>query len=430
MQKNLITIFAYLLLLSATAQQKQDIVTYIERYKQAAIDEMVRSKVPASITIAQGILESSAGTSVLSRNSNNHFGIKCKDEWTGSKYYHDDDRPQECFRVYSNVRESYADHSDFLLTRPRYAPLFELPLTSYKYWAYGLKEAGYATNPKYASMLIGYIEDYNLFELDKQGVAMIEGRDKIMKQPEVAEQIVAKAETKIVVTDVKNKERHQQIITAAKSSEASRQEFVVNGIRAVKAEANEDPFKIAFEYNIDFSFIMSYNDMNTGDRFKAGEFVFLQPKKSRGADAIYTVSAGESMHDVSQKTGVKMRDLYAKNVMRMNEQAYPGEPIYLQEKKTAPPRVMSYAEFLSAQNKNTATGQNKLPNNASVSNKNDVPNLPRGNIMLNASEYQVQQSDTLYSIAKKFGTSIEELKTINNLNGTDVRAGQTLVVSK
>lgn len=427
MQKNLITIFASLLLFSASAQQKQDVVTYIEKYKQAAIDEMVRSKVPASITIAQGILESGAGTSVLSRNSNNHFGIKCKEEWTGGKYYHDDDRPQECFRVYSNVRESYADHSDFLLTRPRYAPLFELPLTSYKYWAYGLKEAGYATNPKYASILIGYIEDYKLFELDREGVAMIDGRNKIIKEPEVAGPIVAKAESKISVTEVKNKEHHQQIITVAKSAEAARQEFVVNGVRAVKAEAGEDPFKIAYEYNIDYSFVMSYNDMNTGDRFKAGEYVFLQPKKSRGSDAIYTVSAGESMHDISQKTGVKMRDLYTKNVMHLNEQAYAGEPIYLQEKKTAPPRVMSYAEYLSAQNKSNS---NKPLGDATASSDNAVPNLPRNNIMLNTNEYQVQQSDTLYSIAKKFGTSIEELKTINNLNGTDVRAGQTLVVNK
>lgn len=426
------TILTSLLLLLfggvVSAQQKQDILNYVERYKKVAIDEMVRSKVPASITLAQGILESSAGTSVLSKNSNNHFGIKCKEEWTGEKYYHDDDRPQECFRVYKHAEASYADHSDFLLTRPRYAPLFQLPLTSYKYWAYGLKEAGYATNPKYAPMLISYIEDYKLYEFDKIGAAMLEEKEKMIKQPEVTEPLLTKAESKIVVTDVKNKEHHKQIITEAKSTEEGRQEFVVNGVRAIKAIGNEDPFKVAYEYQIDYSYIMTYNDLNTGDRFKEGEFVFLQPKKLRGADATYTVLAGESMRDVSQKTGVKLRELYTKNLMKMNDQAYAGEPVSLQEKKTAPPRIMSYAEYLKAQTR-LAQEQNKAPANSTASVNNDVPALPDNRIQMNA-QYQVQQSDTLYSIARKFNTSVEALKEINQLESTDVKAGQTLVVSK
>lgn len=428
MKTILTTLFILLCVTTVSAQQKLDILNYVERYKQVAIDEMVRSKVPASITLAQGILESSAGTSVLSKNSNNHFGIKCKEEWTGEKYYHDDDRPQECFRVYKHAEASYADHSDFLLTRPRYAPLFQLPLTSYKYWAYGLKEAGYATNPKYAPMLITYIEDYKLYEFDKVGVAMIEEKEKLLKQPEVTEPLQAKAESKIIVTDVKNKEHHHQIITEAKNSEEGRQEFVVNGVRAIKAIGNEDPFKVAYEYNIDYSYIMTFNDLNTGDRFKDGEFVFLQPKKSRGADATYTVIAGESMRDISQKTGVKLRELYAKNLMKMNEQVYAGEPVSLQEKKTAPPRVMSYAEYLKEQTR-LAQAQNKVPANSTTSTNNDVPSLPDNRIQLNA-QYQVQQSDTLYSIARKFNTSVEALKEINQLESTDVKAGQTLVVSK
>ncbi len=406
--KNLTTVFATLIFLSASAQQKQDIVNYIEKYKQAAIDEMVRSKVPASITLAQGILESAAGTSVLSRNSNNHFGIKCKEEWTGKKYYHDDDKPQECFRVYSNVRESFADHSDFLLTRSRYAPLFQLPITGYKYWALGLKEAGYATNPKYASMVIGYIEDYKLFELDQAGVAMIEEKEKLMKEPVVAEPMTAHVSSKVVVTDVKNKETHKQIITEVKNAETGRQEFVINGMRALKATANEDPFKIAYEYNIDYSYVMQFNDLATGDRFKEGEYVFLQAKRARGVDATYTVQAGESMRDISQKTGIKLRDLYLKNSMKMNDQAYTGETLSLQEKRVSPPLTMTYYEYLKAQNKTTQTQ----------------------NIQLNNSEYQVQKSDTLYSIAKKFNTSVEELKTINKLDNTELKMGQTLVVAQ
>ena len=418
MKKTLIPLFASLSFLYSTAQQKQDVLKYIEQYKQAAIDEMVRSKVPASITLAQGILESSAGTSVLSRNSNNHFGIKCKEEWTGGKYYHDDDKPQECFRVYKNVRESFADHSDFLLTRPRYAPLFQLPVTSYKYWAYGLKEAGYATNPKYASIVIGYIEDYKLYELDNTGLSMIETKEKMMQQPEVTEPMTAHVTSKVVVTEAKNKEPHHQIITEVKNAETGRQEFVVNGIRAIKAQSNEDLFKIAFEYNIDFSFIMSYNDLTTGDRFKEGENIFLQNKKTRGADAIYTVQKGESMHDISQKTGVKLRELYSKNAMKLNDQAYAGETLNLQEKRGEPPLTMTYYEYLKTQSK-TSQSQNLVPVDG-----------PNNSIAINTSEYQVQKSDTLYSIAKKFNTSVEQLKNINNLETAELKPGQKIVVSK
>jgi len=426
--KHLILLFASALALSASAQQKADIAKYIEQYKQAAIDEMVRSKVPASITLAQGILESGAGTSVLSRNSNNHFGIKCKEEWTGGKYYHDDDKPQECFRVYSNVRESFADHSDFLLTRSRYAPLFQLPITSYKYWAIGLKEAGYATNPKYASIVISYIEDYKLFELDKLGVAMIEEREKIMKQPVLAEPMMAQASSKVEVTEATPKEHHKQIVTEVKNAESGRHEFAVNGLRAVKAAANEDPFKIAYEFNIDYSNIMTYNDMITGDRFKEGEYVFLQNKKSRGADATYTVLAGESMHDIAQKTGVKMRDLYLKNSMKMNDQVFAGETISLQEKRSEAPQTMTYYDYLKSQSK-TAQTQKSAPVNTIASSTNGVPVLPQQSILQNASEYQVQKSDTFYTIAKKFNTSVEQLKVLNNLEASELKAGQTLVVT-
>lgn len=422
--KCLISIFATVFTLQVWAQQTADIQNYIAKFKQDAIDEMVRSKVPASITLAQGILESAAGTSVLSRNSNNHFGIKCKEEWTGQKYYHDDDRPQECFRVYETVRESYADHSDFLLTRPRYAPLFELPITSYKYWALGLKEAGYATNPKYAAMLIAYIEDYKLYECDQQGVAMIEQQEKLLNQPQNQEPPMAQADSKVIVTDApkaheKETTHKPAILTDSKPVASGREEFTVNGLRAVKAQGNEDPFKLAYEFNIDYSHIMLYNEMNTGDRFKDGEYVFLQNKKSRGEESTYTVQAGESMHDISQKTGVKMRELYTKNMMKMNEQAYAGERISLQERKLSPPRVMSYAEYLNAQNR---ASKNKQPANTATP--------PRQDIVLNNTEYQVQKSDTLYSIAKKFNTSVDQLKEINNLESAELKPGQTLLVNQ
>lgn len=429
MMRYLVLLFASISLLPATAQQKPEIQKYIEQYKQAAIEEMVRSKVPASITMAQGILESGAGTSVLSKASNNHFGIKCKENWNGEKYYYDDDAPQECFRVYKSVAESYADHSDFLLTRSRYAPLFQLPITSYKYWAFGLKEAGYATNPKYASLLITYIEDYKLMELDQAAVAMIAEKEKLLKQPSAEQTAPVLASSKVVVSDVakvpeKETTHHSTVLTQeTKTNTDARQEYTVNGLRAVKAQGSEDPFKIAYEYDIDYSQVMSFNELNTGDRFKDGEYIFLQAKKSRGAERVYTVQVGESMRDIAQKHGVKTRDLYTRNMMKLNEQVYPGESVYLQEKKSSPPRIMSYAEFLAAQNR-AQTNAKAAPDKKAALQKETI------SINNNTNQYNVQRSDTLYSIAKKFNTSVEQLKEINNLESAELKPGQTLVVGE
>ncbi len=424
MRKTLTIVFMWLGVAHTQAQTKQTVLDYIERYKQIAIDEMVRAKIPASITLAQGILESGAGTSVLCKNSNNHFGIKCKENWSGKRYYHDDDRPQECFRVYTDPRDSYVDHSEFLLTRQWYAPLFQLPITSYKYWALGLKEAGYATNPKYAPMLIDYIEQYNLAQYDQIGVAKIEEKEKMMKQPEQGEPLQARAQSRIAVTEAKHKEQHKKELI----KEAGRAEYMVNGLRAIKAEGNEDPLKVAMEYHIDYAFVMQFNDLATGERFKPGQFIFLQPKKHKAGESTYIVLPGESMHDISQKTGVKLSVLYSKNLMKPNEQAYAGEPLNMQDKKTAPPRVMSYEDFLRAQRK--ASQSKGEPAEKTASTHNTVAALTQNKIEITAAEYQVQPTDTLYSIARKFNTSVDELKQINNLENTDLKAGQTLMVSK
>src|SRR5215470_14733042 len=144
------------------AQDDSVIRNYVFTYKELAIAEMQRTGVPASITLAQGIHETDAGTSELVRKSNNHFGIKCKDDWRGPSVSHDDDARGECFRKYDAPEQSYKDHSDFLKTRSNYASLFKLDPTDYEGWAYGLKKAGYATNPKYAQILIKLIQDYNL----------------------------------------------------------------------------------------------------------------------------------------------------------------------------------------------------------------------------------------------------------------------------
>ena len=415
--------------LALSAQRKVDIADYIQKYNLVAIDEMVRAKIPASITLAQGILESSCGKSSLSTNSNNHFGIKCKEDWQGKRYYHDDDAPQECFRVYEHAEASYADHSDFLLTRPRYAPLFQLPIADYKSWAYGLKSAGYATNPQYAAMLIQYIEDNKLYEYDQLALTKMNEKERLLNKPQREEPMASVASSKVVITDVKHTEKHRQIVTEPKNADTGRKEFVVNGVRAIKAIGNEDPFKVAFEYNIDYSYIMLFNDMNTGDRFKEGQNIFLQGKRARGEERNYTVAAGESMHEIAQKTGVKLRELYSKNNMNLNEQVHAGETINLQERRTESPRAMSYAEYLKAQNRTTIHAPAKPTEKVTALVNKELTTPIPNNIVIDVSEYQVQQSDTLYSIARKFNTTVDELKTINNLKSTDLRTGQTLVVS-
>ncbi len=141
---------------------------YIKKYKDIAIRQMYRHNIPASIILAQACLESSDGNSTLAKKANNHFGIKCHDGWKGKKIRHDDDAKRECFRKYKNAEDSFTDHSNFLSSRTRYASLFDLPLTDYKAWAHGLKAAGYATNPKYAQLLINIIEEHELYKYDSK----------------------------------------------------------------------------------------------------------------------------------------------------------------------------------------------------------------------------------------------------------------------
>src|SRR5215470_3159303 len=168
------------------AQPADAVLAYIASYKDLAIEEMQRTGIPAAITLAQGIHETEAGTSVLVKKSNNHFGIKCKDEWRGQSVSHDDDARGECFRKYPAPEDSYRDHSDFLKNRPNYASLFKLDPTDYQGWAYGLKKAGYATNPKYAQILIKLIQDYNLEDYTLIAMGKMKGEDGLAKNNDVA----------------------------------------------------------------------------------------------------------------------------------------------------------------------------------------------------------------------------------------------------
>ena len=282
--KNILTLFICLLCaLSAQAQTRnKQYEDYIKKYSDIAVREMKRYHIPASITLAQGLLESGAGQSVLARKSNNHFGIKCGGDWRGPSVSHDDDARGECFRAYKHPEESYEDHSKFLVGRPRYAGLFKLKITDYKGWAHVLKKACYATNPQYAEKLIGIIELYNLHKYDtKEGV-------KWMKQ---------------------NPEPHQP--------------YVSNELLYIVVRAGDTWKSISKEFDISQSKLRKYNDLYKGYNLRVGDILYLEKKKRKASkdNIVHVLRSGESMYTVSQKYGIRLKNLYKLNKMQPDDPA-------------------------------------------------------------------------------------------------------------
>ena len=258
---------------------------YIDQYKDLAIAEMLKYDIPASITLAQGLLESGAGMSELARKGNNHFGIKCHD-WGGATTYHDDDEEQECFRKYRDVYESYEDHSRFLVRQPRYRSLFRLKRTDYKGWARGLKKCGYATSPTYANKLIGIIELYKLHKYDKATKY-----DRFM---------VSRSEVKGIAPGTNLHQIH-----------------IYNKNYYLIARAGDTFKSIAKEVGISYKKIAKYNERDKNDTLIPGEVVYLK-KKQKKADKAYKnrphrVKAGESMYSIAQYYGIRTESLYKMN---------------------------------------------------------------------------------------------------------------------
>lgn len=250
---------------------------YIHKYKDIAIAEMKRYHIPASITLAQGLLESGAGRGTLARKSNNHFGIKCGGSWTGKTVRHDDDARNECFRAYKHAKESYEDHSKFLKNGSRYAFLFRLKITDYKGWARGLKKAGYATDPRYADRLINIIELYELHKYDtKDGIKWL----KEFPHP------------------------HQP--------------YLANNLLYIIVREGDTFKKISKEFDISQRKLRKYNDLYKGYVLKPGDILYLD-KKRRRADkehVVHVVRGGESMYSISQKYGIRLKNLYKMNKMK------------------------------------------------------------------------------------------------------------------
>lgn len=263
---------------------------YIRQYSEIAVEQQRLHKIPASIKLAQGLLESAAGMGELAKISNNHFGIKCGN-WTGERVFSDDDEKGECFRKYETVRESFEDHSMFLISRPRYSKLFELEHTDYVGWAHGLKTAGYATDPNYARKLIKLIEDYDLHQYDL-------GRKA---DPAVAD---SKSNAETYTWD-----------TLFSASLKGHQLFRNNGVKCVFAEAGDTFASIANEFNLTEKKILQYNDLSLSRELEPGAVVYLSPKRKRAAAEfkIHTIKEGETLYLISQKYAVRLKSLYDLN---------------------------------------------------------------------------------------------------------------------
>ena len=299
---------------------------YIEKYAKIAVKEMKRSGIPASITLAQGMLESDNGNSRLATKGYNHFGIKCHNSWKGKKMYHDDDLKQECFRVYKSARESFKDHTDFLVNGNRYAFLFDLNPTDYKRWAKGLSKAGYATNPKYAKILIRIIEDNKLYRYDK---GKIPGKQK---DKDLADN--SKKEEKQKEKDKQQKPSSKDVgdyeITQGRALKTR------NGVEYVEIKKGDTYYRIAREFDLTLNQLYNYNDLRKGTtQLKSGDILYIQLKRGRaepGKD-YHIVKEGETMHSIAQKYGMRLKKLYRKNRMEEGTEPEAGTKLWLRKRK-------------------------------------------------------------------------------------------------
>lgn len=298
-------LFCLLLISFFAKAQRITAEEYILAYKDIAMQEMRDHKIPASITLAQGLLESGAGNSALAREAKNHFGIKCHKGWTGKTYHMDDDEKDECFRKYKNAEESFRDHSEFLCGRTRYAALFDLEITDYKGWARGLKAAGYATNPKYAQLLIDRIELYDLTKYDKIALGQMADDGQLPEiEPEDELLELAFSPDDRLAYELVDMTKDKRFI------------YENNGVRFVYAKEGETPEGMAKEFGVKYKKFCEYNLLRRPDEmvFHSGDVVYLANLKNKNWKAKkYTVAEGETLRDVALRFAVKPEKIMKKN---------------------------------------------------------------------------------------------------------------------
>ena len=322
--------------LPAAAQKKNELKSpritreeYIDLYKRIAVAHMERYGIPASITMAQGILESDCGNSTLSRSSNNHFGIKCKKNWTGERVYHDDDEKGECFRKYQSVEESYADHAEFLDSQQRYDSLFAYSPTDYKSWARGLKAAGYATAPDYAERLIRIIEESRLYLLDKD-----DGMRLYASQTgggTTGEQWFAEQSSVGSVQDSDRIDPDDYRVTV--NARSGYGIYLSNGLSYIIAKEGDTYASIGEVFRLSAGNLRSFNDRRAGEEPAKGDIVFIRKKHKQweGNMQAHTVLEGETLYSISQSYGIRLKSLARMNKMKPTAEVHKGDRIKLKK---------------------------------------------------------------------------------------------------
>jgi LysM repeat protein len=405
--KRLLVVISIFAATGLQAQRNSDVIDYINAYKEIAIREMQRSGIPASITLAQGIHESMAGKSDLCAKSNNHFGIKCRAEWKGEKVYHDDDARGECFRSYKKAEESYVDHSDFLKNGPRYAFLFSYDPTDYSQWANGLKKAGYATNPKYPQILIKYIEDYNLQQYTLIAMGKLSPGDEVLAGGGKPVSLT----NGVAIQEIKLPPSVKPVVDYPIG------QFHINRTKVIFVKAGASMLGIAKQYDVSLKHLLDFNELTQDDEDVLGrdQLIFLQRKRKSGENEFHEVKIGENLYDISQSEGIRLETLISNNHLENQGEPAPGEKLYLQDKAPARPKLARDVVITEAP---------KLPvvyvDQITAANSSAVT----------ASLHIVQEKETLYSIAKKYNITVEQLKEWNKLTGDGLKMGQELVIYK
>ncbi|MBC7946925.1 MAG: LysM peptidoglycan-binding domain-containing protein, partial [Chitinophagaceae bacterium] len=392
--------------------QKTVILNYISTYKEIAIAEMQRTGVPASIKLAQGIHETMAGTSVLVTKSNNHFGIKCKTSWGGPSVSHDDDARGECFRKYESSSDSYRDHSNFLKGSARYATLFQLDPTDYSAWAYGLKKAGYATNPRYPQVIIKLIEDYNLQDYTMIALGKMPPKDEMLAGTEKGS---TRAIPAVVVVEDEPVVTLAMVQDLPEAREYPSGDFKINDTRVVHVKAGTSFLSIANQYGISLSRIFDFNDLRESEISEQDQLIFLQRKRKTGAHEYHTVKRGETVHGIAQDEGIRLEALLEYNHLQPGMNPAVGELLYMKDKAPGRPAL---AMEVKAQSQNLGYAKKEL--------SRTMASGPYAGF----TTYTVQAKETIYSIAKKNQVSIDDLVSWNQLSDYTLKTGQQLKIYK
>jgi LysM repeat protein len=384
-----------MLLGNVTFAQSSVIKNYIEQYQNIAVEEMLRTGVPAAIKLAQGIHETEAGRSNLVLRSNNHFGIKCKSTWTGESVSHDDDAKGECFRKYQDAFDSYRDHSNFLRSNARYASLFELDPTDYEGWAMGLKNAGYATNPKYPQIIIKIINDYQLQDYTLLALNIKNGNSSEM---------LATRNKQQGSTSTRVKQTYPEGV------------FKINETNVVFVSKGTSYLAVAEKHGIALKRLFDFNDIQQQESTPSDQLIYLQRKRKTGANEFHKVVAGESLNDIAQVEGIRLESLMEYNFLKNGMQPEAGEILYLQNRATARPKIITQLQQIIA-----SIEKSIFPDPEKISS-NRIDDTETVHI--------VQPKETLYSIAKKYTVSMEDVVKWNELPSTDLRSGQQLRIKK